>query len=537
MDNSLYSFKVNNGISKDILFTDKIQTVDAPWSWLLAFERLIEDKNYQVVLVGAIGETRRAMWCNQNIDDLPKEILDHIDEHLKLLGNHETTAGDFAYPTKNDGFFFMKNGKPTPAYQELAKYCKKELIIRADDTYLSIYKDGFFQNMSRTELANLIETLTLGGASSSQHDAFKKKAFNTCYFKKDNFVPPEGYINLANGVLKVDGRELSKHSPKFNFEYKLEHNYETDARAPRFLEFLNHIFDGDQDLIKLVGEIMGYTIIGGDPVAQVAFIFYGEGANGKSTLLDVITELLGKHSVSSVSMDRIKEPFSVVRMDGKLANIVEETPTKVDAEAFKAIVGGGTVGAARKHMDEYELKVKARLFFACNDYPYFKDNSEGLRRRLVILPFNKYIPPEERNTNIKNELFAEMPGILNFALKGYERFISQGKKFTKVQAVEDTVADYMQETDSVTSWAERKVKYTGQITNKVYNKTLYDSYKDYCRENGYSACANNTFGKKFMRYLKNKIPKNVNAEDLKGRSNSDRYYLMIQLEGASDFVF
>lgn len=533
---TLTEFKLNNSIRDDIKFTDRavILKPPCPWNWYIAFEDSVYDQAFQVVVIGSYNSMEYVVWTSlgTGTDDLPKSVIERINTHLGLLGFNTKDKSFLLYPNKDDGFFFNKNGSSAPCYNQLAKYFKAELKVKNDDTYSCIYDKGYYRDLSRIELSNLIDTLTKDQASSAQHEAFKKKIISKCFYPKKEFDPPEGYVNLNNGILNVKTRELLPHNHDFNFRYKLDHDYVEGATAPNFLEFMNFIFDNNTEIIKLIGEIMGYTLIGGDPFLHKAFIFYGDGRNGKSTLLDVIKELLGKHSVSSVGMDRLNEPFSVVRLDGKLANIVEEAPSMINNEAFKKIVGGGEVAAARKHMDEYDLKVSARMFFACNDYPYFKDSSKGLKDRLIIVPFNRYIPEEERDPKIKGKLFKEMPGILNFALKGYERLVANGNKLTNVDAIEKSVNDYLSETDSVVSWGEEHLLFTENLADKVYITTLYESYKIYCKENGYQSCNNKTFGKRLKRHLDNMLPKNFHSEDLYSREKAGRYLSMMKCKGA-----
>lgn len=537
MNINLYEWKVNNGITRDIPFNDKAMSIEAPWSWLVSFKRMQDGQEIEVVIVGSYHDGRNNIWSTIPVEDLSAEIKQHIDHHLQLLGFAAEDRMTVLYPSMGDGFFIVKNSKYYPDYNGLAKYFRKELKVKNDDTYSCIYEDGMYRDMSRTELAYTIEKLTKYRCQSNQSEGFKKKIHSQCFYPKNRFIPPEGLVNLNNGVLDIKSKKLLDHSHEYNFRYKLNHDFNPEARASRFIEFLNFIFEEDQNLIRLIGEIMGYTLIGGDPFLHRAFIFHGDGRNGKSTLLDVIKELLGEHSVSSVSMDRLNEPFSVVRMDGKLANIVEEAPSTINSEAFKKIVGGGTVAAARKHMDEYDLKVFARMFFACNDYPHFKDSSKGLKDRLIIIPFKKYIEEEDRDPTIKKKLFLEMSGILNFAIKGYERLMLQGRVFTKAKAVEDSVDEYLSETDSVVSWGKETLTITDNLADRVKVQTMFDSYKEYCRQNGYSTCNNKTFGKRLKRYLVNTFPRNINVDELYGRGNIGRYVMMLRANNKTDILF
>lgn len=522
---TLLQFKLDNEIEINTLmiFDNKSHVLPEPWNCYYAMEK---DKQ-QAVIIFSLETSQYKIWSNVPRADLTTVMNELIEKSLDAVGFSTNDKLAITYPSMENGFYFYKGKKRSPDYDGLANYFKNEINLKNDDTYVCVYENNFYRDLSKIELLHKIDVHTRQQAKGTHVDHFKKTMVARCFFPKDKFEPPEGLVNLENGVLNVKTKELLDHDADYNFRYKLSHRFDLSATAPKFIEFLDFIFDGDADLVRLIGEIMGYTLIGGEPFKHKAFIFYGEGRNGKSTLLDVIKELLGKHSVSAVSMQRINEPFSMVRMDGKLANIVEESPGMINAEAFKNIVSGGEVSAARKHMDEFDLKIKARMFFACNDYPHFKDSSKGLKDRLTIIPFNKYIPERERDSKIKERLFKEMPGILNFALEGYSRLLENNLQFTKSKAVEASVSEYLSETDSVVSWAQDHVMLTFNAEDKLSTKELYNSYKECAKQDGFMPCANNTFSKRFKRYLNDKGQEDFNSESLYFAGKKSKGYRMM----------
>jgi putative DNA primase/helicase len=250
--------------------------------------------------------------------------------------------------------------------------------------------------------------------------------------------------------------------------------------------------------------------MGGDPVAHRAFLLYGDGRNGKSTLLDTLRYLIGDQNCSAVSMKVIDKPFSMVQMDGKLANIVEESPAQIDAEAFKNIVGGGTATASYKGKDEFQMKINARLVFACNSLPTFKDSTSGTNDRLIILPFNRYIKPDERDTGIKNKIFAEISGILNWAIEGYTSFKYNEYKFVQSDTVSKTLDEYRVETDSVYAWCKENISHSESKDVITVCRVAYDSYSDDCKEDGYGPVGKRKFLSRLKSYINNEL--NIEAK-------------------------
>jgi len=426
------------------------------------------------------------------------------------------------YPSRAFGFFDDKH----PQFSELAKFLKNERHLVSDDSCSYLWIDDHYQMVSKLHIQNMISRLTQDQSKPHHIEAFYKMALVESFKPLDQMRNPIGMINVNNGVLDLETRRLEKPDPKRFFKYKIKHNFVPGARCPTFIEFLNFVFLGNEELIKLTAQIFGYTLLGGDPFAHKAFLLYGEGRNGKSTFLFVLQNLLGLPNVSSVSMKMLGKPFSMIRLDGKLANIVEESPAEIDQEEFKNVVSGGHVTAAMKHKPEFDLKVDARLFFATNKIPRFNDTSIGNRERLCIIPFSRYIKPEERDVGIFQRLLSEMPGILNFALDGLEDFMAT-KKFMKVRVVEDMLEQYMTETDSVFDWCEQHLLFDPDSSEKIQVNHLFKIYKIDAPETGQKPVGYIEFSRRLNGWLKHKIGVD-RAEEFKSREASKRSLVKVK---------
>jgi len=470
-------------------------------------------------------------WKHGNSAD--NNAASFVDEIWKRnIPKDDATEKMEQFPTMKDGFYIEikpkdKSGnviegksKWTPDYKGMSDYFKNYLYMKNDDSYRCLYKHGFYHRVSNLRLENLIETLLGVRANPTSIRNFKAMITARCYKDKEEFVSPTGLINTKDCVVNINSKALAVNSPDFNFTYKLPYKYDAEAKCPEFIKFLNFIFENDQSLIDLIGEIIGYTLVGGEPFKHNAFCFYGDGRNGKSTLLDVIVAVLGNASVSSVPMGLIGKPFSAVRLDGKLANIVEESPKNIDAEVFKNIVGGGFVTAARKGIDEFDLKVNARMFFATNEFPHFKDTTAGLKERLVIIPFEKFIPEAERDHKLKGRLLKEIPGVLNFALDGWERFKKQDLQFTKSDHTKEAMKEYVLESDSVLRWLDENVKVTDDPADFIVNSDMYKRYSEDSKKDGFMPRARIPFIKKIKAKLgvKKMFRKEINMSEFDSAS-------------------
>lgn len=427
------------------------------------------------------------------------------------------------HPSFDIGFidkFKDKNDKTIkyPLYYDLSDYLIKVRGFKTVGKYNHIFKDTHYIQITDEMVNKVIIELTLRECPPGWLGNFFKILRSEAQIERDDFKHPEGIINLANGMLDLKTKFLCRHQDSCFFKYVIPIEFDKEAKCPDFMEFLEFVFENDKELINATAEIFGYCLLGGDPFLHKSFVLLGDGRNGKSTWLHVLRKLVGDSNCSSVSMGLLNKPFSAVRLDGKLANITGELPTsKLDSEVFKSAVGGEYITAAHKGKDEYGLHVEARFVFACNDMPKFGDATTGMWEKLYMIPFNRYIRPEERDPGIFKRLEGELPGVLNFALEGLARLVKRGK-LKKIKAVDDTMIEYREESDSVYDFFEQKLEVNLDCPDKeIKLKFFHNAYQSFCVLEGKKSINNVNFSKRLRRILKEKsmLGVSVNSEKIK----------------------
>ena len=290
-------------------------------------------------------------------------------------------------------------------------------------------------------------------------------------------------INFKNGLYQLDRQQLKPHDPQLLSTIQLAASYDAAARAPIFARFLNDCLDPATQL--LVQELCGYLLVP-ETRAQKAFVLVGEGGAGKSTLLTVIQEvLLGPANVSNISWHNLGETFLTAELDGRLANIFADLPSRsiADSSLFKSITGEDWLTAQRKNKDPHAFKTTARLVFSCNSIPKnIGDRSEAFYRRLVIVPFAPPKPVAQRDLHLKDKLAREAPGILNWALAGLRRLIDNGYRFSESTASRSALDQYRVAGSSVLSFVEDCCVLDAR--RQVSAAQLYHGYQQYSNGSG-----------------------------------------------------
>jgi len=251
---------------------------------------------------------------------------------------------------------------------------------------LFVYRDGYYHDDAEDYIDAWIgRQFKKAGKIASQHFISELIAeMKRRHYIDREKLNPHGYLCLRNGILDLETLEIRPHTPELYFTYQLPVNYEPTADCPRFKHFLEEIFD-EQEKRDFIQELFGYCLMPGNPL-QKAFMFYGSGANGKSTLLETLRALLGRKNTASFTLQALNtDKFAAAELEGKLANICSDNPSRAlyNSELFKRLVGGDSISAQRKFQRPFDMFYNGKLLFATNTLPRTSDDTPAFWRRWV----------------------------------------------------------------------------------------------------------------------------------------------------------
>lgn len=434
-------------------------------------------------------------------------------------------------PGKPKGFYRKgKRGGLIPLYGELLIEFDKRFNYRTIDEMKSVYvfNGTHYEVRSPLFIKGFAEDSFNPCPSETIRLEFLNKVFANKITPREFFSESvEGKVNFKNGVLEIDdegfmGPVLSEHSPAFGFRGVLPYNYDAKADCPFFKRWLLGIMVGDQDLMNIVQEFMGYIVRGGEYKYHKALWLGGSGRNGKSTFIDVLKALIGEGYFSTVSIrSLIHDKFSSAELDGKIANFSEETsPEELkDSGPFKNLTGDGDINAQKKFGALYRFRNRAKLIMTYNQIPEVSDLTAGMRSRPIIIPFDKVIKDAEQDRTIKYRLFEELPGIFNFALKGWQRLEMQNG-FSQARRSSAALKNFEEYSDKVFQWVEHNLVFS-QVDDFDARLSPTQIYATYRQTTDYRTNETN-----FYRRL------NLHPEVAKRRrkSNGKRFYIGVKIE-------
>lgn len=276
-----------------------------------------------------------------------------------------------------------------------------------------------------------------------------------------------------------------------------------NCQSPKWDAFITRVLGGDLEGIATIQEWMGYCLTH-DTSYQKFLLLEGEGNNGKSVFCAALIALLGRQNVSNVPLERFGDRFSLSTTLGKLANIATEC-AEMDSEVettLKAFTSGDTMQFERKLQQPFSAMPTARFLMSANNRPRFKDGSQGLWRRMMIVKFDAVIEESERIYGMDDpqwwERSGELPGIFWWAVLGLHRLRNQ-KHFTESTKSKDAVKEYQTETNPARSFLIECCEAGSGDSATVFCSVLYGTYCRWCKSHGYHCLGESRFGKEVKR--------------------------------------
>ena len=413
-----------------------------------------------------------AKFINEKIFDTPmgeKEVANIVNSVLKIdVDAQEEYQGDSTNVLELSRWvarkFEVKLYKEILYFRDGIKFSRDENELRR-----RVYQKVQLKTTQWKELLSQLEVY----AEKITHDDFNVRIRN-------GIIVDDTVVNMDIGFTP----------------FYLDVKYDENAYDKYVDDFINFIANGDKEIRNLIEEILGHTIMINNFPHKI-FVLSGSGNNGKSTFVEMLTAFANNLS-SHIDITGFEDGTQVVSLIGKIINIADDIdPNYLEkTKVLKTMAAGNTITVRAIYSQPVTIKNTATLVFTCNEVPVFKDKTEGIKRRLIIIPFeNKVV-----NTiyDLDKLLSSENAKsyILRLALDGVNRILTNHMELSKSKKVEDTLREYYIESDSVLGFLE---EYEGEIDN-TSTIELYNMYDFYCIQNNIKPQSKN----KFTRLIKSK---------------------------------
>ncbi|NLT51910.1 MAG: hypothetical protein GXX85_13440 [Ignavibacteria bacterium] len=306
----------------------------------------------------------------------------------------------------------------------------------------------------------------------------------------EDYDNQDNLFNVSNGTIELnkDGFNFREQRQGDYLTKIVEVEYNPDATAEKWDEFLKVIFNNDSDLIRFIQKCIGYSLSTSTD-ENCFFFIYGLGKNGKSTFIEIIEKIFGDYFLkasASVIMRREKEgiPNDIARLKGsRFVSCSEIDEGKaLNESTIKDLTGGDRITARYLHQEYFEFYPQFKLWIYGNHKPRITGTDEGIKRRVRLIPFENTIPETIRKPKeiIMEEMKAELSGILNWALEGYVLWRCEGLK--TCSKVTNATNEYFNEQDILQNFIDEYCEINPFA--EIKSSEIYDLFKTYLHANG-----------------------------------------------------
>jgi len=442
-------------------------------------------------------------WNQTNNPPLSiKEIEKCVESAYKYEGINKTLNKE--NDVKNEVITQLLFKKNREATEIIVNYIlnKEYIYTTRDDEHseMWIYREGIYVPQGKTYLKELIREILGDGYTTYLTNEVINKIESETYIEQDTFfnIKYKNKIAVMNGILILSEGKLEPFNPKEIYFNKLPIKYDKTKDCPTIKKHFENVLHHKED-IPVLQELFGYLLYK-DYCIEKAFMFTGNGRNGKGKTLELMKRFLGIDNCSNIPLQQIEtDNFALGEFFNKLANLGGDISSNAlkDTGAFKNLTGRDLISASRKFKTRVNFTNYAKLIFCANELPITYDITPAFFNRWVLLNFphtfiseqeiNKMDESERKNYKIADKNIIdrlsdkdELSGLLNWALEGIKRLLEQ-EDFSYSKSISEVKSQWLRLSNSATAFVmdELEEQYGFLIPKEKFRY----KYSEYCKKN------------------------------------------------------
>lgn len=303
-------------------------------------------------------------------------------------------------------------------------------------------------------------------------------------------------LNVRNGTVNLKNGEFRDHRKADMITKIADVNYNQGADCPIWKTFIREIMDYKPQLVSFLQVASGWALTG-DISEQTMFILYGSGANGKSTFLNTLMNLMGDYAIATPTEtfmkrngDQISNDIARLRGTRIVTTTEAEQGRRLSEPLIKQITGNDRMTARFLYGEFFDFVPTFKIFMATNHKPMIRGTDFGIWRRIKLIPFTVTIPKEKQDRMLEEKLRSERPGILNWLMEGCRKWREEGLKAPEEIAA--ATEEYRGEMDVLGNFLRECCVMSPGVSIRA--RELFRAYQEWCDENNERACSERFLG-------------------------------------------
>lgn len=316
------------------------------------------------------------------------------------------------------------------------------------------------------------------------------------------------YIMFKNGTYIIDTQEFRKGDFDYPALFTVPHRYnpfrtvDPDSFALKYLECIACNRD---DVVRLMQQVIGFTMCPSLAKREIP-ILVSNGQHGKSTFVDLLTNIMGVNNTNNESLHELGGRFGMAELRGKAFNVADDedvsllTPDIV--RRIKILGSHGSVYCDRKGISGVNMRVYQSVIMTSNSAPRTtqRDANNGIWDRCVVVPFDADFSGEnnkERDAQIFEKLQNEdvIEDFIWLGMQALKDVQNNGWRLMQTQEGREQAEEMRQQSDNVLAWMKdefEEINGSRDLTGYSANN-LYDAYTRYCGRSNTGAISNKAF--------------------------------------------
>lgn len=318
------------------------------------------------------------------------------------------------------------------------------------------------------------------------------------------------YINMENGVLNLQTKELLPHAPQYRQHKITNCSFDPQAQCPEFVAMMERLVP-DAAVRKELQKAFGLCLAKEQlPAKKVLMLLVGPKDTGKTTVLNAILNVLGEYGTSvdnsilmQSSKDKSRGPEMFDFRETLMITTSESNENdKLDTGRVKALTGE-TMQSVRNNyaVSMQKFKMIGLIFIDSNFRPYIPPRDTATWGRLRLFPFIHVVA--EKDPTLKGKLEQEKSGIFNWILDGLNMVLEE-KEIFETSIMLEYKGQYQKEMDTTQQFVADCLEPTDSKTDRIQTSILFSTYKNWCQDNGFRDSVRNKFYEEISKHFEKK---------------------------------
>ena len=362
------------------------------------------------------------------------------------------------------------------------------------------YEHGVYKRLSKTELTAFCgEYIPSGMANPNTLRNIAEMIIYTSPIRDfSDLNSSERFINIKNGLYDLKTKKLLPHSPDVISTIQLNCSYIKNCKtSANWISFINDLCTDengfvDSQMVIQIQEWLGlfFSNIHGYRSKRAFILYSAVGNTGKSVIVKVCTEILGKENVVNVTFqDMGGSRWATGKIIGiRLVAVGDQGGGDIEnSSVFKQLTGGDMVSAEFKGKQLFDFTFTGVILAACNILPTFTDDKgDHMFKRLEFLNCRNTIPEHRQDSRLADKLIKESDKIFMWALEGLYRYIDNGNSFSPCDSGMQLRESYRKDVDTVYRFVSEECDVTKNSKDAIKRALFYERYRAWCMREEYT---------------------------------------------------